>query len=460
MSVPVLERLGLSPSATGTAALATGEKPYATLHFGTLDVPVGSLLDLVRDTEDLLPPRTGHLGNWEDIALGRSGPMDFNTAVCAGGYGYPLVYGFTRTEADTEGGDDVYLPGSLVDGGRRTTLPLYTWDGRAFVRRDRSRPLFCALTLTELDGELVPLVELHRRRMATVPGYHFRQWADSLNDHAPLVTDMLCLLLEEARGRQNPRAAFAELISHAVRPDGSVGRCEIHQDGGGYVIEGHRYPSARVFAEAAMLTVDALTEPRRFFSRMHDIPPVLPVISIQLSSVLFGLLGTHLPDDPMLPGEDPFLTHLHWGARAMAGCPPRRGGYLARKSTVRSLRAITGPLVRHFDEIRPLCFALLPAQIFMLCPPDTEQRDVDLLADLFRAVCAAPDNTHDTTVGWLVTHQERLSPYLRGRFRESSGIPTDAALRAPATPVEPDGFRSLTFRQACAVVAAFEEVLR
>ncbi|MYV45657.1 DUF6025 family protein [Streptomyces sp. SID2888] len=460
MSTNVLDRLGLTPSVTGTAALATGEKPYTTLHFGTLDVPVGSLLDLVRDTEGLLPPRTGHLGNWEDIALCRSGPMDFNTAVCAGGYGYPLVYGFTRTEAHTEGGDDVYLPGSLVDGGRRTTLPLHTWDGRAFVRRDRSRPLFCALTQAELDGELVPLVELHWRRMATVPGYRFRQWATFLADHAALVTDMLCLLLAEAAARQNPRAAFAELISHAVRLDGSVGRCEVRRHGMGYAIEDHVYPSARAFAEEALLAVQALTEPRAFFSRMGEVPPVLPVISIQLSSVLFGLLGSHLPDRSGLPPESPFVTHLHWGARAMAGCPPRRGGYLARKTTVRSLRAITGPLVRDFAEVRPLCFALLPAQIFMLCPPDSEQQDRELLADLFKVVLAAdPGTTHDTTVTWLSTYKDRLSPYLRGRFRDGSGVPTDAVRRAPAAPAEPEGFRDLTFRQACGVVAAFEEAL-
>ncbi|MEU7583136.1 DUF6025 family protein [Streptomyces sp. NPDC041068] len=460
MSGNVLDRLGLAGSVTGTDALASGQKPYMTLHFGTLDIPVGDVLDLIRNTEGLVPPRTGHLGNWEDIALCRSGPMDFNTAICTNDYGYPLVYGFTRTEAESEGGDDVYLPGSLVEGGGRTALPLYTWNGRDFTRRDRSRPLFCALTQTEVDGELVPLAELHWERMKSHPALRFKQWASVVSDHADLVTDMLCLLIEEAGARQNPRAAFAELISHAVLLDGSVGRCEIRRDGDAYLLDGHRYPSARALAEAALLTVGALSEPRRFFSRMRDVPPVLPVISIQLSSVLFGLLGTHLPGSAGLPSEDPFLTHLHWGARAMAGCPPRRGGYLARKSTVRSLRAITGPLVRDFEQVNPLCFGLLPAQIFMLCPPDTEQRDEDLIADLFTAVlAAAPDAAHDTARGWLSTHQDRLSPYLRGRFEEGRGVPTGTALRGPAAPVEPAGFRKLTFRQACAVVGAFEEAL-
>ena len=144
----------------------------------------------------------------------------------------------------------------------------------------------------------------------------------------------------------------------------------------------------------------------------------------------------------------------------MAGCPPRRGGYLSRRSTVRSLRAVATPLVRHFDEANPLAFVLLPAQSFMLCPPSTAPADADLLAGLFKTVlAAAPDGSYDATLGWLGDHADLLSPYLRGRFKNGSGAPADGASREPAVPVEPDGFRELTFRQACGAVAAFEEVL-
>lgn len=112
-------------------------------------------------------------------------------------------------------------------------------------------------------------------------------------------------------------------------------------------------------------------------------------MSLQLTNVLFALLDTHHPDTPAGAPESPFITHLHWGARAMAGCPPRRGGYLSRRSTVRSLRALTDPLVRHFDEANPTAFVLLPAQAFMLCPPSTSPDDTEALAELFRSVRAA-----------------------------------------------------------------------
>ncbi|MEU0332763.1 DUF6025 family protein [Streptomyces sp. NPDC006193] len=462
MSGRLLDELGLR-AAAGADALAAGEKTFSPVHLGTQDVPIGTLLQLLRRDPELLPPRTGHLGNWEDIALGRSGPMDFNTAICGGGHGYPLIYGFTRTEAATEGGDEAYQPGSLIEQGKRDVLDLYTWDGRAFVRRDRSRPLFCPLTQAEVDGGLVPLVDLHWRRMLKIPGYRFRQWAAVLVENGPLVTDMLTLLIEQADATAKQGTRLPELISQAVRLDGDVARCDLTADGAGYLLDGYRYPSARALAEAAMVLVRALVEPAAFFEQLAGLPPVLPVMSLQLTNVLFGLLDTHHPDRrdrPAGAAESPFITHVHWGARAMAGCPPRRGGYLTRRSTVRSLRAITTPLVRRFEQARPVAFVLLPAQVFMLCPPSTSPADAALLADLFGKVRAAgPDAAHATALGWLGDHREGLSGYLRGRFRSGSGVPADGALREPAVPVEPDGFRELTFRQASAVVAAFEEAL-
>ncbi|MEU3528101.1 DUF6025 family protein [Streptomyces sp. NPDC038707] len=455
----VLDALGLR-AAAGADALAAGEKSFQPVHLGTQDVTIGALLDLLHSEPDLLPPRTGHLGNWEDIALGRSGPMDFNTAICGAGHGYPLIYGFTRTEAATEGGDEAYQPGSLIEQGKRDPLTLYTWDGRAFVRRDRSRPLFCPLTQAEVDGSLVPLADLHWRRMRTIPGYRFRRWADVLVAHAPLVTDMLTLLIEQADATAKQGTRLSELISQAVRLDGDVSRCDLAADGTGYVLDGYRYPSARALAEAAMALVRALVAPAAFFEQLPGLPPVLPVMSLQLTNVLFGLLDTHHPDRPAGPPESPFITHVHWGARAMAGCPPRRGGYLTRRSTVRSLRAITTPLVRGFGQAAPVAFVLLPAQVFMLCPPSTSPADADLLADLFRRVRAAgPDAAHATALGWLGEHGQKLSAYLRDRFRPGTGVPADGTPRDPAVPVEPDGFRALTFRQASGTVAAFEEVL-
>jgi hypothetical protein len=143
----------------------------------------------------------------------------------------------------------------------------------------------------------------------------------------------------------------------------------------------------------------------------------------------------------------------------MAGCPPRRSGYFGRRSRVRPMRSITATLVREFEQVRPVCFLLLPAPVFQLCPPSTEPDDVPVLAEVFAAVRrAAPQAAYEVALAELGGAVGRLSPYLRDRFREGSGVPRQGAPREPAVPVEPEGFRDLTYRQACALVAAFEEI--
>jgi hypothetical protein len=458
VSTRILDGLGLVKAAR-VDELADQSQSFMPINVSMHDLRIGTLLDLVHREDGLLPPRTGHLGNWGDIALGRSGPMDFNTAVCGPGHGYPLVYGFNRTEAEIEGGDDVYLPGSLVDEGERTLLPLFTWDGSGFVRRDRSRPLFCPVVQTELDGQLVPLIDVHWQRVMDIPGYRFEQWAAGLVDNYELMVELLCVLFEDARCQPNPGRGLIELISHSARLDGEVSRCEMSLDGDGYLLDGHRFDSTRALAEAVMLPLRALTEPKWFFEHIAELPPVLPVISLLLTNVLFAVLGVHRPDETGVPDEGPFITHLHWGARAMAGCPPRRNGYFARRSRVRPMRTITAPLVKHFPQIKPICFVLLPAPVFMLCPPSTSPQDVARMDRLVRSVLAAtPDAAYDTALAELGSYGTEFSDYLNGRFDDGSGVLRDGRLREPAVPVEPAGFRDLTFRQASAMVAAFEQV--
>lgn len=457
MSRRILDELGLAGAARADE-LASRAQSFMPVSVGQHDLRIGTVLDLVRREDGLLPPRTGHLGNWTDIALGRSGAMDFNAAVCGPGHGYPLVYGFNRTEADTPGGDDVYLPGSVVDHGARTVLPLFTWDGAGFARRDRSRPLFCPVVLTEVDGQQVPLVDVHWSRITGIPGYRFEQWATGLMDNRELLIELLCVLFEDARRQPDPGRGLAELISHAAGLDGQVGRCEMAPDGDGYRLGGHRFGSARALAEAVMLPLRALTEPKWFTENVSELPPVLPVISLLLTNVLFAVLGVDRPGETGVPVQDSFITHLHWGARAMAGCPPRRNGYFARRSRVRPMRTITSPLVAHFPQFKPVCFVLLPAPVFMLCPPSTAPQDVEQMDRLVRDVLAArPDAAYETALAALGDGAGCFSGYLGRRFDDGAGVLTDGQAREPSVPVEPAGFRDLTFRQASAMVAAFEQ---
>lgn len=147
-----------------------------------------------------------------------------------------------------------------------------------------------------MDGALTPLVEMHWQRMHALTGYRFELEATRLVAHAPLVTGMLYVLLAETSRQDNPRRAYAELISHAARLDGGVGRCELRPEGTGYLLDGHRFASARELAEAALLPLRALTDPRGFCSPAASLPPVLPVMSHLLITALSVLFGADYPD--------------------------------------------------------------------------------------------------------------------------------------------------------------------
>jgi hypothetical protein len=470
----VIEALGLS-SAVEVDELASRRRAYDCVHLGTHDLPIGTLLNLLHDEPALKPPRTGHLGNWEDIARGRAGAMDFNQAICAHDFGYPLIYSFTRTEADdSSGGDWVYLPGSLVERGKRHVLPLWTWDGTAYVRRTRDRAWFCPFVQTELDGELLPLVELHWRRMQAIPRFRFGLEAAVIVEHEADVRPMLALLLEEASQQDNPRRGLQELISHSVGTDGSIARAEIRRAGKGYWLDSYFYPSTEALVEQALVPFRATSEPREFFERIGDLPPLLPVVSNLLVGILSAIFATHYPDagDTRACLTRPFNPHLHWGARDMAGYPPHRRGYFVERSTTRSLRRICAPLVTHFPDVDPVCIVLLPATVFMLCPTSAHPRDADLLGELFREVSQAdPDHAGDAsndlqrsvqtiTQAWLARRASALSPYFLNRFGVRRGVLPVGESTAGGQPLEPLGWRTLTFRQACMIVGTLHEALQ
>lgn len=464
---------------TGLARLIDGRSlssrsiAFDWANVGASGLRIGALLDVVKRDPRWLPPRTGHIGNWGDITLGRSGALDFNKAICTNGYGYPLVHALTQTEgAGAEGersGDWVYLPGSLVEGGRRTELPLLTWDGAQFVSRGRDRSYFCPFVQTAIDGELAPLVEVQWARLRGRPGFDVRLEAELIARNAAAARALLKALLEEAAGRDNPRRAFQDLIRLGAAKDGLISRCELRPAGKGFWLGGVLYADADRLAEAAMIPFLAAADPRAFFREIKDAPPCVPLISNHVTSILSAIFMSHCRD-PLADGPglaQPFNLHLHWGARDMAGYPPRRSGYFGQDSSLKSLRWMCAAIVSRFPEINPIAFGLLPAAAFMLCPSSAHPDDGALLSELFDSVRAARDGDSDdpglalkaveAAAGeWHARSSRSLSRYFRGRFGGRRGAIDAQDAPSESEPVEPGGFRELTFRQACMIVGALD----
>lgn len=58
---------------------------FAWLKGATLKLPVSDLENLITDY-NLSVPRTGHLGNWQEIMAGRACALDHNGTSCLNGF--------------------------------------------------------------------------------------------------------------------------------------------------------------------------------------------------------------------------------------------------------------------------------------------------------------------------------------------------------------------------------------
>jgi hypothetical protein len=180
-----------------------------------------------------------------------------------------------------------------------------------------------------------------------------------------------------------------------------------------------------------------------------------------LNLVFFARLMLHrFPEGPGRSIARGVNVHPHWGARGMAGFPPRATGYLGSRSKRRSLRRICNTLGAHHSGFSPIYYVMLPGLVFTLWPASTYPRDVELVAELFRTVAAAPleHQAVETVVkSWLSRHQSSLSPYFLARFRAQGEPLPEADVPLESVPAEPPGFRDLTFPQLCWIVGALTE---
>ncbi|HEY0062235.1 MAG TPA: DUF6025 family protein [Telluria sp.] len=437
------------------------------LHLGHTDLAVGRLLDVVAAHPHLLPPRSGHMGNWEAIASGRAGAMDFNRCAATGGRGYPLVYAFNQTEDSTlSQGDCVYLPGSLIEDGRRIELALHTWDGNQFVLRDRSEALFTPFVRARDQGQdqLEALTRIHARRMRGLTQFRFGLEPEMLMRDEPTLRAVLATLIDDAAAQPNARIALQELFGRQAGLDGIVTRQDMFRQDAIYSMNGTAYGTLEQTVEAAILPLLAVSAPERFDAMITSLPPHIPVVATPLIQMLCGLFSTHYPDSPIDRASmtQPFNPHFHWGARDMAGYPPVHNGYFARSSRAKSATKICGAVLRNFKGIDPLLFILMPVTIFMLCPTSAHEGDHALLADLIARVrrhsaagqAPAMAAVQALVNDWLADVQGRISPYFIARFERRSGVLHKAVPPAYSEPFEPAGFHEMTLRQACMTVGA------
>jgi Family of unknown function (DUF6025) len=479
-SMSIIEGLGLTlRSVEGVPLpqrrideLASRQLPFDWIHMGTSLCTVATLERVILEQPTIIPPRSGHIGNWTDIADGRAGAIDYNKVICEQtALGVPLIYEFTMTEDEAlKLGDTIYLPGSYVRGGRREILPLYSWGGSDFIVRDRAIPRLVPFVLTPDQGQLISLVEFHRRRCSNLSSYDFQSQAGLIRKNETLLREVLRSLIVNANRQADPGKALGLVFDRVASCDGSVRRASWSVHATSYHCDADAFGDANTLLDCALLPFVAASEPDQVADDISHFARAMPLCSSPLISLLLAIFNSHV-SDPKLAGPHhsaPFNIHPHWGAIGMAGYPPRRSGHFA--DHVRYGRKLYQTIIRDFQAFSPVYFVLLPAAIYLLWPQEHFARDVELVANLINDVRRKTDTLLEKTnilyaeislvvQQWLQEVRGSLSAYFVNRFASQRSVFNDIHLPPPGQCLRPAGFNDLTLRQASMMVGAlFEHV--
>lgn len=470
---PLLHALGLFDQAANNLTeqsierFSKRELAFDWIHMGNSRIQVGQLIEALRGTLNLLPPRTGHIGNWENMVQGCAGPRDYNNITCGEqGIGYPLLYDFNQTETDVPGvGDWSYLPGSIVKGGQRQPLELFTWDVRNFKRRERDEPLFTPFTVASIEGQLIPLCKLHRDRCGSLGNFDFHFLSTVLARKQHLARKVLRAFLEHAR-RMNTSEHFLKLIfDRSVGTDGKIARDVLEISGHGFKMGSRLYASIDDIIEHAMIPIIAAASPEGFIDSVSELPSQMPFPSIAIFHLLMAILHTHYPDISNVPPSmtRPCNPHVHWGGIPMAGSPPKTRGFFRGKSG--DLRKLFPLVISEFREIDPVLYILLPAGIFNLCPHGAYPADVELSQELFDRVHRETDHlAHNpdemakrlerVAATWQATAIATLSSYFASRFSTCPNTMTALPNHAGSGLLLLPSFLTLSVQQTSMVLGA------
>lgn len=443
------------------------------IHLGLTDVQIGQLRSLLASNSVLIPPRTGHMGNWGDIAHGRAGLIDYNKTIIADfKVGYPLIYSNNQTEdAAMQNGDSIYLPGSIVEKGSCKELELYTWSGQEFIQMSRSNSLFTPFVLTPVEGKFVPITHLHWERMIQHSTFPFSKFDATVVENWELVSRILHILVESSI--KDHSIELQDIFAHEVSLNGIVKRSSIHTSGNGFQVGDVYYSSVSELVNASMLPLFAVTKPDEFFGNMHSWPKAIPVISKLVSTILFPLLNTHYPnyDIDRNTMTKPFNPHFHWGALSFAGYPPYKKGTFANKDNIKVIEKMHQIIVDNFSTVDPTLFVLLPASPLTLCPTSAHEQDYEPVNQLLKSVqqsTVGMENKPNLMVEeintivdrWLGQHRNNLSGYYLNRFSSKRSV-LNKVVNLPdySRAIEVPAFNSLTFKQGSIIVGCLIEQL-
>jgi len=438
-------------------------------HTGKLSMTVGDMCELIGGL-GIKPPRTGHLGNWQEIAAGRACALDHNGTVCGKKLGFPLITDFNQTENSAmDSGDTVYLPGSIVNQEKREELKIFTWNGNQIVERSRNGSYFVPFVFTPIEGTLMPLTLIQRNNCRDIRETKFI--SSLVVENKDIFKEAMRRIIDCILTEKNCPIRLSDLVDRVVFTDGSLSKVELSYSGGCFKINNESYKNFDSLFDAILLPFQIAHDPRCLTEHIQDIPQFMPFLSLPFSCVLDYVFNNYVPQCSWSAGKgtDLFNVYFEWGAFGSAGYPPRSKGYYKQK--VRLIKNIYRLVTRAIPEIKPLLYILLPSTIFNLLPNSAYSSDIYCITELFEKVSGematlkkgvdselVMKKIEQTVKQWFEQSKNHLSQYYVGRFAKNRCVYHQTQYHEHGQFVDIPQFDKLTLQHACMILGALHEL--
>lgn len=470
----VLSQLGLvdlKKAPMVTSSLRSKTWSFQWLNVGAQETLASVMLGTIQETDWLMPPRTAHIGSvWPNILAGGGADLMLNHAVISEKSGYGLIFDLNQLP-DNEGtrGDTLYHPEKRWVGDRYEDLPVFTWNGKDFQARNREEPLFTPMVMTQVDGKMIPIVQLHRQDMLNAHS-GFKFVSQEIVSH-PNTRDIMASLVKQASQGDSVieiNQTLSDIFDRHVTSDGIV-----HSKGVSQLVNGHyqvgstEYGSVDELVSAALNVFELAADPENLF-QIGKYPECLPLVSKETLVTLMALLDTDKSN--RIPMADDVNIHVHFGALSMAGLPNTQysGYFSGSASQVNRVTSIArSGLKENGTPVPPVYMALVPAAIYLTYPSAEDIQAVNELmsniqdetANLRNRPNVVKQKIDNLVSSWTAKFASLLSPAFVSRFSRYDSTLTTKRPESPQL-IQPDVFPQMTFLQLGLIVGALKDNLR
>ncbi|MCB0747409.1 MAG: hypothetical protein KDC90_08085 [Ignavibacteriae bacterium] len=436
--------------------LISGNRSFVARNLANYNIDISKWIVFLKEN-NILFPRTGHLGCWRDIRNFQSGSLDYNSILCfSEKIAYPLIFDLGLSEnEDLTSGDTIYLPGSILKNGKRYIRDLrLNPELKSIYSREKS--YFLPYLVENKDGVINNLsITLKREIDTDLKEYvHYFQ-SNEIFKNRKKIKEIFECIIEEFCKTENKKI-LCNFVDRYIDDSGQIQRDSIHYRGNEFIV-GKRIFSKDQFLESLWYPI--LSSNNIEFGNKLEF---VPLISNHTMQILLSFLFKNI----CRFGSNEVHVHVQWGAIGMSGIGPYQKSYFSHNT--KRLRQLYDILVKN-NIVGPTLFIVIPSIPFLLLPMKNSHADVNIIQDIVDFLNnqggsdlslekAESIKSHLLSSGIKF---EKLSEYYKSRFRK---------LRSPLHGIEnihdniplnfSDVFTSLSFKDAVMLVGILRSILK